>query len=101
MSSAASQYTYYYGKYHIINESPKKDIEVRALHSRHTGWAIPDRRLCAEVRAAVLAELLPRYRRFYDFYFDTYFTKNPSKYMVYTEAELRRILEEDFFSRAR
>ena len=63
-------------------------------------WAIPDSDLCEDVRSSVLAELLPLYNRFQAHYHDTYFSKKPDKYILYTEGDLKKMVEEDFFSRA-
>jgi len=73
--------------------------ELKTLHSLHMEWAIPDSDLCEDVRSSVLAELLPLHNRFSAHYRDTYFTKKPDKYMIYTEGDLRKMVEEDFFRR--
>ena len=73
--------------------------EVKALAGLHTGWAIPDTDLCEEVRRMVLAELMPLYSAFVAHYRDTFFTSRLSKYMIYTEGDLRKMVEETLFSR--
>ena len=73
--------------------------EIKGLAGLHTGWAIPDSDLCEEVRRMVLAELLPLYGAFVAHYRDTYFTKKLHKYMIYTDSDLSKMVEEDLFSR--
>ena len=72
---------------------------IKALASLHSSWAIPDSDLCEEVRQMVLAELLPLYGAFTSHYLDTYFSKKPDKYIIFTDGDLRKMVEEDLFSR--
>ncbi|PWZ44726.1 Exocyst complex component EXO70A1 [Zea mays] len=73
------------------------NIQFEELHSKQSQWTIPDQELRDELRLAVAEILLPAYMSFISRFGNlVQRSKNPHKYIKYTQEELDQLLGQFF-----